>query len=171
MSVDFTIVCKRPKPADWGADLPLDDLPFAVFVRPFEAWRADILEDLAEREAEGEELDVYALELKRRVAEGGSFVLGLNCRPVSAELVDLCAQEAIQRFGGFYYDDHSEELSPVLPGSGAASARDLLAAWRTLIADGALREARIADQSKREWEAAAAKDPESFDKDNDWSDL
>jgi len=170
MSIDFTVVCRWPLPPDWGPDLPFADLPFAVSVEPFDAWKAHTQADLAAQEAEGE-LDAKDLELRSRLDDGGSFVVSLGCRARAAELVDLCAQELVQRFGGFYYDDHSDALSPIFPGMGAASAREVATTWRRLVADGALREHRLADQARRDWQEAASQDPASFDRDNDWSDV
>ena len=122
--------------------------------------------------AEGFEAEDFPFDAWLDEPEGdGAFLLRFNCRPAASELVALCAQAVVDRFGGFYYDDVSDEQSDEVPGVESATGAEVVARWRTLVDDLKHRAHDAAEQRRREYEAARAADPEAFDEADDWSDV
>ena len=114
MSIDFTVVCRRPRPPGWEGELAVDGFPFAVWLDDVASWREGVREMLDPDNHPGE----LEAELGRRLDGPWSFVVCFNCKPAAAELVELCAEVVTEALGGFYYDDHSAQASPVTAGRG-----------------------------------------------------
>lgn len=166
MSIDFTIVCQRPRPADWRADTEISDLPFAFWLETVEPWRSHALES-----AEENPDDETAVAIAALARQPCSFVARMNCRPAAAELASECAQTLVEHLGGFWYDDHTMEPSPVMPGREGVAGAAVEAAFRKLYSDAVALEERVAERAQREYDKARAADPDAFDEADDWSDV
>lgn len=167
MSIDFTVVCRRPRPPGWEGELAVDGLPFAVWLDDVASWREGVREMLDPENHPGE----LEAELGRRLDGPWSFVVCFNCKPAAAELVELCAEVVTEALGGFYYDDHSAEASPVAAGVERATGTAIVARWRRLAADESAQRAAIDAVAKRQYEQARRADPAGFAEADDWSDV
>ena len=167
MSIDFNALCTRPLPPDWAPDFQAEGFPFDFALGDAAAWKAETGAWTRESGTAGE----LEAALAAKLDSPASFVAVFNCRPAVAELVDLCAQALVSRFGGFYYDDTSGEVSQDFEGGEGATGAQVLAAWRKLVEDGDARERAVSNQARREYEEARAAEPESFAEADDWSDL
>lgn len=166
MSIDYIVICDRSLPSDWTDDFRTAGLPFDFWVESYTSWKSEFEDWLA-----GEPQDEFVVELGRRLRREWGFVGRFNCRPAAAELVELCVEDLIKSFGGFYFDDHSYELSPVRESVTPTTGARVVESWRQLLGDEEARERRAQEIAKREWEAEAESDPEGVAKANDWSDV